>query len=111
MSGVKGKSGKRPYISDQDRIILLRYSLAHWFKFMKDPQVPKAVKFNACTELIKRQVPAVTEEIGNVAKTIIFNVTKNHLPTTNGQPEVGDGRVQPLLHAEANDRVGDDQSA
>lgn len=113
MSGKKGQSGKRPFIEDRDRRVLLRYSLAKWFNLMRDPSIPKVVKLNVATELIKRQVPSVTEEIGNVAKSIIFNITKNHIPTTNGeqQREVGDDRVQPLLHSETNDSSGDSEQS
>lgn len=64
MAGVKGKSGRKPVMSEKSLTELLNVSHDILFRWMTNPDVPEEKRAMVASELIKRRIPNVQKHEG-----------------------------------------------
>lgn len=83
--GRRPGSGRKSLLEESTKVRLIRLCAARIIQALRSPELSVKDKAFIALEIAKRQIPVVTEEIGNVTKSIVFNITKNHIPDLNGE--------------------------
>lgn len=103
--GARVGAGRKTYLEETTKRELVRLCAAKIIIALRSPKISEKDKAHIALEIAKRSFPNVTEEIGNIAKNIIFNITKNHVPniSTHEQQQDRNVDVRDVLHTEADD--------
>lgn len=96
------KNGRKSLIEEQTRVKTIRLAFAKYLQFLRSPQYTLKDKVPYATEILKRSIPNVTEEIGNVSANTIINIVKDYAPKQIEQLNESRQSIRSEVHPETN---------